>query len=88
MDWGPTSDTPFPIVGIRNPKLIASAWCIWPGRVSIPKRAVGFWQRFAEYNKASGSGTPWFLRTHPLDETRIKRIQEWLPQAKQQYRKP
>ena len=53
-----------------------------------PEAAVGFWQRFAEYNKGSGSGTPWFLRTHPLDETRIKRIQEWLPQAKQQYSKP
>src|SRR5262245_60945549 len=52
-----------------------------------PEAAVGFWQRFAEYNKASGSGTPWFLRTHPLDEKRIRDIQEWLPQAKREYRK-
>jgi metalloendopeptidase OMA1, mitochondrial len=52
-----------------------------------PEAAVGFWQRFAEYNKNS-SGTPWFLRTHPLDETRIQRLREWLPEAKQEYRKP
>lgn len=53
-----------------------------------PEAAVGFWQRFAEYNKNSRSGTPWFLRTHPLDETRIQRIKEWLPEARREMRKP
>ena len=52
-----------------------------------PEAAVGFWQRFAEFNKSSGSGTPWFLRTHPLDEARIKQLQQWLPEARQEYRK-
>ena len=38
-----------------------------------PEAAVAFWERFAAFNKqAGGGGTPWFLRTHPLDETRIK----------------
>jgi predicted Zn-dependent protease len=46
-----------------------------------PQAAVQFWQRFAEYDKASGSQTPWFLRTHPLDEARIKDIQKYLPEA-------
>lgn len=48
-----------------------------------PEAAVGFWQRFAAYNRqAGGSQTPWFLRTHPLDEDRIKEIQQWIPEAR------
>ena len=52
-----------------------------------PEAAVGFWQRFAEYNRQQGGGGDlWFLRTHPLDETRIKQLQEWMPKAKAEYR--
>ena len=52
-----------------------------------PEASVAFWQRFADYNKKSGGGeTPWFLRTHPLDETRIKQLQGWMPEAKQQFK--
>lgn len=51
-----------------------------------PEAAVGFWERFAEVNRQSGSGTPWFLRTHPVNETRIQRIKEWIPEAKREYR--
>ncbi len=48
-----------------------------------PAEAVNFWKRFAEYNQqAGGGGTPWFLRTHPLDETRIKDIEKWIPEAR------
>jgi len=48
-----------------------------------PEAAVAFWQRFAAYNKqAGGGGTIWFLRTHPLDEKRIKELQQWIPEAK------
>lgn len=50
-----------------------------------PEAAVDFWQRFAEYNEQQGGGTPWFLRTHPLDETRIDRLKSWMPEAKQYY---
>lgn len=53
-----------------------------------PQAAVAFWQRFAEYTKsAGGGGTPWFLRTHPLDETRIQDLQKWMPEAKAQWKK-
>jgi predicted Zn-dependent protease len=53
-----------------------------------PAEAIGFWQRFAAYNKSAGAGgTPWFLRTHPLDETRIKQIQGWLPQAQAEWKR-
>ncbi len=51
-----------------------------------PEAAVAFWQRFAEYNRQAGANTPWFLRTHPLDETRVRQIQGWLPEAKAEYR--
>jgi predicted Zn-dependent protease len=51
-----------------------------------PEAAVAFWQRFAEYNKQQGGETPWFLRTHPLDEKRIEQLQKWMPEAKVQFR--
>jgi len=51
-----------------------------------PEAAVGFWERFAEYNRQGGASTPWFLRTHPVDDVRIQQLKGWLPEAKQQYR--
>ena len=52
-----------------------------------PEAAVGFWQRFADFNRKQGGGeTLWFLRTHPLDEDRIANLQKYLPQAKQEFR--
>lgn len=52
-----------------------------------PGEAVAFWKRFAEYNRQAGGGnTPWFLRTHPLDEQRVKDIEKWLPEARAQFR--
>jgi predicted Zn-dependent protease len=51
-----------------------------------PQAAVLFWQRFMQYNNQhGGNGTPVFLRTHPLDETRIRQLQQWMPQAEAQY---
>jgi metalloendopeptidase OMA1, mitochondrial len=53
-----------------------------------PEEAVSFWERFSQYEKSSGgSGTPGFLRTHPLDEVRIQQLREWLPEAKAEYQK-
>ncbi len=51
-----------------------------------PEEAVAFWERFAAYNKEKGGQGLWFLRTHPLDETRIQRIRSWVPEARQEYR--
>lgn len=46
-----------------------------------PRAAVAFWKRFAAYNERSG-GMHWeFLSTHPLDETRIKQLEQWMPEA-------
>jgi len=53
-----------------------------------PDEAVSFWERFSQYEKAAGgSGTPWYLRTHPLDEDRIRQLRGWLPQAKAEFGK-
>lgn len=52
-----------------------------------PAAAVGFWQRFQDYNRQRGGASqPWFLRTHPLDQTRINQIRQWLPEAQAQLR--
>lgn len=60
---------------------------IWMAKAGYnPETAVGFWQRFAEYNQRQGSQTPLFLRTHPLDEQRIANLKQWMPQAKAAYR--
>jgi predicted Zn-dependent protease len=52
-----------------------------------PQAAVQFWQRFMQYNvQNGGNSTPVFLRTHPTDEKRIEQLQQWMPEAKAQYR--
>jgi metalloendopeptidase OMA1, mitochondrial len=51
-----------------------------------PEAAVAFWERFADLDRTSGGGTPWFLRTHPLGDVRIQKLKEKLPDAKREYR--
>jgi metalloendopeptidase OMA1, mitochondrial len=47
-----------------------------------PASAIAFWQRFLAYNQKQGPDkTPAFLRTHPVDEVRIRQLQQWLPEA-------
>lgn len=48
-----------------------------------PSQAAAFWQRMSQ---ASASGTPEFMSTHPSDDTRIKKIQEALPEALKYYK--
>ena len=51
-----------------------------------PEASVAFWERFSAVNKQAGANnTPSFLRTHPLDETRINQLKEWLPEARAQF---
>lgn len=47
-----------------------------------PELAIDFWKRMAAHG---GQKPPEFLSTHPSDETRIKLIQEFLPEAKRYY---
>lgn len=47
-----------------------------------PQQAIPFWQRMASMG---GSKPPEFLSTHPADETRIKKLQEIMPEAMKYY---
>lgn len=47
-----------------------------------PEAAIPFWQRMSQ----QGGGTPEFLSTHPSDGNRIKRLQEWMPEAMKYYK--
>jgi predicted Zn-dependent protease len=49
-----------------------------------PHEAVDFWRRMAADKK--GGAPPEFLSTHPSDETRIRKIQEAIPEAMQYYK--
>lgn len=50
-----------------------------------PRAALGLWQRMAAMSKGKSKGPEW-LSTHPADETRIKDIEHWLPEAQSHYR--
>lgn len=47
-----------------------------------PELAIDFWKRMASLG---GQKPPEILSTHPSDETRIKLLQEFLPEAKKYY---
>ena len=52
-----------------------------------PRQAVDFWRRFASYTNKEGGPQIQFLSTHPVDATRIKRLEAELPQALAEYEK-
>jgi len=52
-----------------------------------PHAAVGFWERMMEASK-SQARPPEFLSTHPADATRIKHLEEFVPEATEYYRAP
>jgi predicted Zn-dependent protease len=47
-----------------------------------PREAIPFWQRMSA---AGGAKPPEFLSTHPSDETRIKNINKYMPEALKYY---
>ena len=49
-----------------------------------PSQAVAFWERMAA---SGGQSKPEFLSTHPSDQTRIKDLQTFLPEALKYYKK-
>ena len=50
-----------------------------------PNLAPAFWKRMIDMNK--GEKPPEFLSTHPSDETRIKDLESWMPEAMGYYKK-
>jgi predicted Zn-dependent protease len=49
-----------------------------------PKQAPKFWERMTAGSK--GEKPPEFMSTHPSDETRIKDLNGWMPEALQYYK--
>lgn len=47
-----------------------------------PREATAFWQRMSS---AGGGSPPEFLSTHPSDETRLKKLQKFIPEAMKFY---
>jgi predicted Zn-dependent protease len=47
-----------------------------------PQEAIPFWQRMSE---AGGASPPEFLSTHPSDETRIRKLKQFMPEALKYY---
>jgi predicted Zn-dependent protease len=47
-----------------------------------PREALPFWQRMA---KAGGGSPPEFLSTHPSDETRLRKLEKFIPEALKYY---
>lgn len=50
-----------------------------------PRSAVTFWRKMAVYSRAEGDTTPSFLRTHPLDERRIRELEKHMSKALAEY---
>ena len=50
-----------------------------------PHEAVGFWERMSAAKE--GASPPELLSTHPADATRIRKINEFMPEAMSYYRK-
>ncbi len=49
-----------------------------------PEAAVTFWERMSA--ASSGEAPPEILSTHPSDETRIKNLKKFMPEAKKHYK--
>jgi len=47
-----------------------------------PREALPFWQRMS---KAGGGSPPEFLSTHPSDETRLRKLEKFIPEAMKYY---
>jgi predicted Zn-dependent protease len=48
-----------------------------------PREAIPFWQRMAAQ---SGGSPPEFLSTHPSDETRLRKLNKFVPEAMKYYK--
>ena len=48
-----------------------------------PQEAIPFWQRMSD---AGGGNPPEFLSTHPSDETRLRKLKQFMPEALKYYK--
>lgn len=52
-----------------------------------PREAIEFWKSFARYSAEQGGQPVEFLSTHPLDATRVRELERFLPEALEAYNK-
>jgi len=51
-----------------------------------PREAITFWQRMKAWSDQHGGNSEWaFLRTHPMDDARIRKLEKFLPKATLEY---
>lgn len=50
-----------------------------------PREAIDLWRRMKEHSEKKGDKPPEFLSTHPADETRIRQLSAWVPEAMTYY---
>ena len=85
MGWAPNSATPCPHSRLQESEADHIGLKYMARAGYNPEAAVDFWKRFSAFNEGtSGGGTPWFLRTHPVDSKRIQDIQRWIPEARRE----
>ncbi|KAH7326086.1 peptidase family M48-domain-containing protein [Stachybotrys elegans] len=46
-----------------------------------PRHAVKFWQRMVVMQQSAGTEVPEMLSTHPSNDSRVARIESWMPEA-------
>jgi predicted Zn-dependent protease len=52
-----------------------------------PREAVTFWERMSQSDGAGRQQPPEFASTHPAHETRVRELQNFMPQALAEYEK-
>lgn len=84
--YGPAAQLGVLLPNSRNQELEADKYgLIFTAMAGYnPQEAIGLWQRMAQ--AANGQKPPEFMSTHPSEETRIQRLQKFMPEALKYYK--
>ena len=79
--FAPTAQIAFLLPNSRNQELEADRYGLNFAAMAgyNPREAIPFWQRMAA--ASNGQKPPEFLSTHPADENRIAKLNEYMPEA-------
>ena len=84
--FAPTAQIAFLLPNSRNQELEADRYGLNFAAMAgyNPREAIPFWQRMAA--ASNGQKPPEFLSTHPADENRIAKLNEYMPEALRYYK--
>ena len=84
--FAPTAQIAFLLPNSRNQELEADRYGLNFAAMAgyNPREAIPFWQRMAA--ASNGQKPPEFLSTHPADENRIAKLNEYMPEALKYYK--